>query len=590
MNATPWGGLESREMKEWNEVFSSAVFRLIVIVLAVVIPLNLLTLILGGTVITEVERQVSLETQNALQLYINQMDDAMARIDLKMYLIAHSDADFSRLNDKEVVEGDEYYRQLQSVVRLGNTLDDTLDDHTLMDGLFVYFPEKDYFIREGSTMQQNTAIRDYMVENAASLQENDYRSWHVVNTNGGAFLLLASGYRHAYYGAWISLQALGDRVGMFEDEDGVLSAFTDETGVVYLANRDDMTQLDLSASHQKYSGESYTLVKVQSQQSDLCYVQILSKSQITNALPIAIRVLQILSVVAVVIIPVIAIAIQRWVVRPVGMLVNAMERIERGDVGYRIPKTRVGSEFDRINGHFNHMMDEVSELKIQMYEQQIKAEKTRLGFLSQQIQPHFILNALNILYSYEPEEYRLSRTMILCLSKYFRYVVNANADYVELGQELEHIRNYFGIQQARYLRAFRSEVNCDETLSDCLIPPLIVQNFTENAIKHALVPEQVIDITVEARKTAENKLHICISDNGAGIPEDILRRIHEFRRTRDFRSDLGVGIQNAIDRLEIIYGGQASLEIGRQAPQGTRIDIVLPIQRKETDLDERDPY
>ena len=58
-------------------------------------------------------------------------------------------------------------------------------------------------------------------------------------------------------------------------------------------------------------------------------------------------------------------------------------------------------------------MDEVSELKINMYEQQLKTEKIRLGFLSQQIQPHFIINTLNILYSYEPEEYQLSQKMIL---------------------------------------------------------------------------------------------------------------------------------------------------------------------------------
>ena len=52
-------------MRSWKKVFSSAIFRLIVIVMAVVIPLNLLTLILGNTVITEVERQISLEISSS---------------------------------------------------------------------------------------------------------------------------------------------------------------------------------------------------------------------------------------------------------------------------------------------------------------------------------------------------------------------------------------------------------------------------------------------------------------------------------------------------------------------------------------------
>ena len=210
-----------------------------------------------------------------------------------------------------------------------------------------------------------------------------------------------------------------------------------------------------------------------------------------------------------------------------------------------------------------------------------------MGFLSQQIQPHFIINTLNILYSYEPEEYQLSQKMILCLSKYFRYVVNAPQDYVELGQEMEHIRNYFEIQQARFLRSFQAMVIYDEDIADCLIPPLIIQNFTENAIKHSFVPGQTTSIVAEARKEREN-IHICVYDTGAGIPEDVLERIAEFRRTREFRLDLGVGIQNSIDRLSILYGDNASLEISKIEPQGTRIDIIIPIKRREASECERD--
>ena len=67
-----------------------------------------------------------------------------------------------------------------------------------------------------------------------------------------------------------------------------------------------------------------------------------------------------------------------------------------------------------------------------------------------------------------------------------------------------------------------------------------------------------------------------------------LERIEEFRRTREFRMDLGVGIQNSIDRLNILYGDEASLEISRIEPQGTRIDIMIPIKRREAGEDERD--
>ena len=158
-------------MKGWKDVLSSAVFRLIVIVLAVVIPLNLLTLILGNTVIGEVERQVSLETQNALQMYMNQIVDAIARINVSMYTVAHEDADYSRLHYKEVSNSDEYYKQVESVVYLNNTLDDILEDNTLIGGLYACFPEKNLFLAKGGTSQQSTAVRTYVREITASEAE-----------------------------------------------------------------------------------------------------------------------------------------------------------------------------------------------------------------------------------------------------------------------------------------------------------------------------------------------------------------------------------------------------------------------------------
>ena len=558
--------------KAWGKVFSSAVFRLIVIVLAVVIPLNLLTLVLGSTVIAEVEHQVSIETQGALRLYMNQVDDAVSRIGTKMYMLSHSDEDFSRLNEKSVVDSDEYYRQMQSVVRLRNTLEDVLEDHSLIGGLYTYFPEKGYFIRQGGSTAQRTALAAFISD---AVEAGELAGWRLANVEGEPFLILISSYRQSCYGAWISLDTLARSAAFFDAEEGVLQAFTDKAGDIYYANSGEIQHIDWSAPYQKVNGESCTAVWALSERTELCCVRVMPKSQMANALPAAIRLLQVLSVVSVLVIPVIVIAMQHWIIRPVSLLTGAMERIERGDVDYRIPQSDVGSDFDHINSHFNRMMDEVSDLKLSVYEQQLKTDKIRLGFLSQQIQPHFILNALNVLYSYEPEEFPLIQKMILCLSKYFRYVVNANADFVELGQELQHIQNYFDIQQARFLRAFCAEVQYDDSIAHCLIPPLIVQNFTENAIKHALLPGEIVSITVRARVEGE-KLHITICDTGAGIPDDVLGRIDEFRRNREFRLDLGVGIQNAIDRLEIIYGEQAGLSISRQKPQGTRIDIELP--------------
>lgn len=219
----------------------------------------------------------------------------------------------------------------------------------------------------------------------------------------------------------------------------------------------------------------------------------------------------------------------------------------------------------------------VSKLKIDVYEEKLEKQQIKMRFLSQQIQPHFILNAMNILYSYEKEEYPLIHKMILCLSKYFRYVVNANTDFVELSQEMNHIKNYFEIQQARYPDSFFAMVEYDEEVGDCLVPPLLVQNFAENAIKHSLKIENSIDIIVIAQKTEDNCIRIRLSDTGEGISDELLQKVELFRKTRQQQEGLGVGIQNAIERLDILYNGLSQFKITKEKPHGTRVEIVVPI-------------
>ena len=64
-----------------------------------------------------------------------------------------------------------------------------------------------------------------------------------------------------------------------------------------------------------------------------------------------------------------------------------------------------------------------------------------------------------------------------------------------------------------------------------------------------------------------------------GISDEILEKIKRFRETKQYQDGLGVGIQNAIERLEVLYEGKAELKIGRDRPNGTRVELIL--ERKE---------
>ena len=96
-----------------------------------------------------------------------------------------------------------------------------------------------------------------------------------------------------------------------------------------------------------------------------------------------------------------------------------------------------------------------------------------------------------------------------------------------------------------------------------MISPIKKLTFVENSIKHTLSPGSVVHISVKARKEKENRVNIRIEDTGCGIPDEVLKKIEEFRKTKLFSRELGIGIQNSIDRLDLLYGDSASLQIFR---------------------------
>lgn len=297
-------------------------------------------------------------------------------------------------------------------------------------------------------------------------------------------------------------------------------------------------------------------------------------------LPSIITLLQILSICTLAAVPIIIIALRKWMIIPLGQLSEAMDKVEQGNMDFRIVEISSGSEYEQINRHFNQMMDEVEELNDKILDEQLKKKDIQMQFLSQQIQPHFILNAMDIIYSYEPEEYPLIQKMILCLSRYFRYVVNAGKDFVELSQEMEHINNYLDIQHERYPDVFYSNVEYEPEIADCLVPPLLIQSFAENAIKHSINIDNKIDIFIVGQKTDDHRVRIRLLDTGDGISDVTLQKIEDFRRTRTYQEGLGIGIQNAIERLELKYGENSELNISRIEPHGTQIEIIIPLIRK----------
>ena len=567
-------------MQKWKSFFSSSLHRVIVLVFAVLIPLNLLTLVLGQRVMTESEKQIGQELWHTLALYLNLADEATKRVDTYLALLSIDNPDFLRLRDKEIDSEEERYRQVQAVVDLQTNLKEKREAEFFINAIFAYFPEKNIFANDSNYTARSFQVRNRIMEEIEDGSAAPRQGVRLLSVGEHTVLVAMSEHRGVWYGSWIELSDIALQIPL---EEGRILAFTDRDGQVLYASRELPEQVELRTGRQKIGEQSYLISAAAFPSGELYALELVPARQISGALPFAIRLLQILSVAAVIALPILLLAMQRWIVSPVAQLNRAIETVEGGDLDYRIPEREQGTEFNRINRSFNHMMDQVEELKISVYEEQLLAQKIKMRFLAQQIKPHFILNTLNILYSYEQEEFPLIQRMIVYLSRYFRYVINANQDFVTLGQEMEHLRNYFEIQQARYVRTFEARVDFDPDLANCLIPPLLLQSFAENAIKYALLPDRIVQIRVTAEET-ETGMRLTVTDDGRGISTEMLERIEQFRRDRVFRTDLGVGVQNAIDRVELLYSGQGNVMLSARDGGGTLVTIDLPaLHRRETD-------
>jgi two-component system LytT family sensor kinase len=176
--------------------------------------------------------------------------------------------------------------------------------------------------------------------------------------------------------------------------------------------------------------------------------------------------------------------------------------------------------------------------------------------LVQQINPHFLFNALNTVYALvlEGDDARACRCL-LALSAFMRESIDRNAPRkVPLLRELELIRHYLEIEQIRFGERLHLDESVPSELLDRNVPALILQPLVENCIKHGL-NGHAGPVTIWLSGALEqNELVLSIEDDGRSPPESDV-------------AASGVGLDNVRKRLHLLYGDTARL-IAHARPGG----------------------
>lgn len=561
----------------------------------VMIPINIVLLIYAGLMLRSVQHQAVQERTSVTRLYISMLDSSVEQITAvfnserssqEMLTMMQSDAEDSQ-------DGIEWYAARTQIM---NTYAQWISAYPVFEGFFSYYDygeqgENSYAVRSysGRTVADiNTEIIGMVEKDLEEAEEQGDiyygREWEHVRIGDDDFLIRIWKSKNCYYGGWINLNSVLESWNqqtdvsfsfVFADRDGAIcSEVPDGSGLSYGATYSDGKEM----------------AETVSENTGIRLIAVPEKGMLLGSVPAIVTILMIMTVLAMTAIPLLVIITKKYILKPVNQLLDAMDEVKEGNLDYQIPYSNITGEFAALDNNFNTMIRQLRDTKIAAYESEAERQRIQMRYLSQQIQPHFVLNTLNILYSYEPEEYPLIQKMILCLSKYFRYIVKVHSDFVELSQELDHIKNYFEIQEARYPERFDYYVESEEGMDDLLIPPLLIQNFTENSIKYAISMENKVSIYVLVQFYEKDRMRIRIADTGKGLPEQTLEAIQRFRETRQYQENLGIGIQNAIERLEIMYNGVPEIRFYNSVSGGATVDIIMPCRRRSEEEKDEDSY
>lgn len=186
---------------------------------------------------------------------------------------------------------------------------------------------------------------------------------------------------------------------------------------------------------------------------------------------------------------------------------------------------------------------------------------TELAYLKSQINPHFLFNTLNSIYSLAIIGSNNTANAVVKLSNMMRYVLNdASKDWVSLDEEINYISNYIELQKIRFEDAVTIEYTVDGDTDGKIVAPLLLIPFIENAFKYGVNAEQnsSIKINIDVKKTM---MHVNIWNKKVEYTESLY-------------DSHGIGIENTKSRLNLLYPNNHILSI-QDSHDSYNVSLIL---------------
>ena len=201
--------------------------------------------------------------------------------------------------------------------------------------------------------------------------------------------------------------------------------------------------------------------------------------------------------------------------------------------------------------------------EIEKWKLEAAVKDAELIALKSQINPHFIFNSLNNIRSLVVENPEKARDMITHLSDLLRYSIQFNnRETVSLEQELDIVQNYLNLESIQFEDRLRYTLEVKPDTLDRKIPPMAVQLLVENAIKHGIA---------NLPKGGEIRIKSYIDD------ENMIVEVLNTGQINDVSKGTGIGLKNASERLQLMFGKLSNLEITNLNSETVRASFRIPL-------------
>jgi len=190
--------------------------------------------------------------------------------------------------------------------------------------------------------------------------------------------------------------------------------------------------------------------------------------------------------------------------------------------------------------------------------------ESKLAFLQNQVNPHFLMNTLNNIHSLIEVDQQLAQNAVLKLSSMMRYLLyESGRGTTTLQREIDFLQSYLELMQLRVDKSIDLTLELPEKFNNVSLPPLLFISFIENAFKHGVSYREPSFLKFKLMQHADSLEFVAVNT------------IPGFHSANSGHHEGGFGLENIQKRLEMLYGNRHKLVIEKTEHEFS-VNLIIP--------------